>query len=82
MKKEKYCKDCKFYIPDSLLTSYDKCSKTNKVVRKTNLVSGETEEIVKSPITFCDLHRDTSFLLDVLFGVCGRRGRWFEPKEE
>lgn len=32
--------------------------------------------------TFCETHRNSDLIDSFILKMCGKRGRWFEPKEQ
>lgn len=71
----KLCTDCKYCNKkDAYASGFWKCTKH----MITNPVSGEP---VQKKWIFCDSQRTMPMPMDILTGACGKRGRWFEPKE-
>lgn len=67
----KCCKDCEFVHPSPLAGGSSQC-------RRIDPKTGE-------PISFgstCDLQRSVPWPLDLVYGFCGKRGRFFKLKEE
>lgn len=89
----KTCKSCKW----SVMLEYDtneefmKCTNPKnmitekpKVDRKLYARLGiEVQELKKVPnMTFCSSHRMEIWLFSCLSGLCGKSGRWWEPKND
>jgi len=69
----KICADCKWYR----LRTFGECeAPQNK--SDINIVTGRASY----QWIYCDTHRLKTWPWDILMGVCGRRGRWFEPEEK
>lgn len=62
----KQCQDCKHYLPETLIAD------PNDAFGKCAAPGAQW--------IFADTNRVDRFPLDILWGTCGRRARWFEPK--
>ncbi len=69
----KICVNCKFSSGTD--AEFLKCSHPKNFI-KNRVTGGQIRNF-----TYCDTHRiDSPFLLSIFMGLCGNRGRWFEPK--
>ena len=66
----KLCKDCKH-------CKYDQCD-APKNLNHIDRVSGGTKRRWSS----CSLHLEDGVLTSFMLKTCGKRGRWFEPKDD
>lgn len=71
----KLCKDCKWISGDSLCVAPQNFVKQQKL----NLVTGGFGK-AEYKYLFCDTHRSESWFWAWQIGLCGKSGRWFEPK--
>ena len=71
----KTCSNCKYCEPLGTYEYYECRAPQNNVE---NLVVGG----FKPRWQFCATHRPDSWLLALLIGTCGKRGRWFQAKEK
>lgn len=67
------CKDCKHSIDPHFSLQFLRCSKS---VDKVDVCTGKTK------YNFCSYARFEPHWLSFLVNSCGKRGRWFEPKEK
>ena len=55
----------------------------NKVLKKVvNAYTGEVTMEMGWIDEYCNSHREDGFFASRQFNSCGRKGKWFEPKEE
>jgi hypothetical protein len=73
------CIDCKHHRAQEVYPS-DMCA-VALTRKKVNLVSGDVAPKSKWSLD-CESQREYRWLDAIMLGLCGRRGRWFEPKEE
>lgn len=66
----KYCKDCKHYFIGSR-SGYSFCNRKNVIDKGT----------VNDFSNLCAIERGYGWLLTRLENLCGREGRFYEPKE-
>lgn len=71
-----YCEDCKWYLKEQDFQRY-RCSRESALIPVTRAVRD-----LGTWRSNCHLQRDAGFIETYLMRQCGRRGRWFEPKEE
>ncbi len=75
----KFCKDCKWHADD------DNCTKQSSSKQVLDPVTGKfnTEvNLMNFWRRYCSAHRKDGILTSYLFGSCGKRARYFEPKTE
>jgi hypothetical protein len=70
----KLCKDCK-HCEAGQTSDFTKCFKNTE--KRINLISGEA---LKSMVMYCHTHRGAGWLDARLHNLCGKEGRWYEPK--
>lgn len=70
----KFCKDCRHYGKGAV------CNAPKNLKKKMDVVTGQ--EVVERKWRYCINHRrHYGFIYVIISSQCGRRGRWFEPKE-
>lgn len=85
IEEEKFCKDCKYceladeFSDFESQIRYAKCGYPVKI--HISPLSGK-QEIVKSQWKYCSVLRGCGLLVSFMTKSCGKRGRWFEPKDE
>jgi hypothetical protein len=69
----KTCKDCKWIADPG---PFAKCNAPQNMKAPTGYAVRRWD--------YCEVHREAPawFPLDILYGLCGKRGRWFEPKPD
>ena len=84
MKKEKFCKDCKWYREKSN-PEYSECHSPNNIdkgkIKGMYLVTN-VRDIMIWRWLFCEQHRSVCWFEARIVGFCGKAGRWFEAKIE
>lgn len=72
------CKDCKYSEQDAI----DKKLNFYRCIAPQNMEKPDAVDGSQKPRwKWCDLHRKEGRFLSFVLRTCGRRGRWFEPKE-
>lgn len=76
---KKLCKECEWSCNFSLNSESEiaYCCNHPKNINKESRVTGE--KMQKEDM--CITHRSICWLSSVLFGYCGKSGRWFEPRK-
>ena len=77
----KLCKDCK-HCGDVDGRRYEKCEAPQNL--KTARVDPVSGERTRQEFVYCDSHRNgslTGWVNCRITGLCGKGGRWFEPKD-
>ncbi len=80
----KLCKDCKWFEPAS--SSDERALRYAKCNAPRNIEKSSEYELIGIPVAqrrweFCSTHRTEPWLWAILLRICGKRGRWFEPKD-
>ena len=83
MKKEKFCKNCKWYYKKNN-PEYSECHSPKNIDTSKKkgiyLVTGLSDITIWRWL-FCDQHRWACWFEAMIIGFCGKSGRWFELKE-
>ena len=69
------CADCRYFKRDTL---DDKHKCLRKARAKTDSVDGQT---ITVGISHCRFQRSWGILMSLICGDCGKRGRFFEPRD-
>ena len=78
----KLCKDCKWVVVGVSGEEYAKCSYPKSQGNKAKSGAKLTGfEYASTAGDYCHLSRDEGYIGSWILNYCGRRGRWFEPKE-
>jgi len=73
----KLCKNCKHASTENASPGYWKCFALQNL-KNTKYYGVDKEEKIRWP--YCSMHREDSWLDSLIYGTCGRRGRWYEEK--
>lgn len=76
----KLCKDCKHYIADSAAT-FDKCFRWDQKKVMIVVRGNHNDKYSSAKRNYCDFERWPVFPFDIISMHCGRRGRYWEPKD-
>lgn len=76
--EKKRCQDCKWYRKSPFGVESDKCD----APQNDQSANQVREEAVVARDPFCLSQREEPWPLDVLFRVCGKRGRWYTRRED
>ena len=77
-RKPKICSNCKWCKKQGPSYLFYEC-KHPKNKMAINIVDGTK---VAYKLTYCESQRSECLLLSIIFGECGKSGRWFEEKEK
>ena len=84
--KKHFCEDCKWCRPgkyEGHEMELAKCGAPQNPLRAEPgaALVGRKPRQPEPRITYCSVHRVEGRFFAWSLGICGRRGRWFEPRE-
>jgi hypothetical protein len=71
------CKNCKWSRFRSVSDERPFCETPS------SRINNESKLVIGAPRAkwLCESHREMGYISALIFGVCGKRGRYFEPKD-
>ena len=76
---QKLCKDCKHHRK-GLAPEFSKCRAPQNIRQIIKLIDGIPRTEYRWD--FCSTQREDGWLSSLMINTCGKRGKWFEVKDE